>query len=301
MLEEEKEWNTYLINQIFLPFEAQLHIPIPRFDQVDCFYWKKARDGEFRVKLAYHKLRVQTRSQSEISKREQSEEQTWKDVWRIRTPPRAVNFLWRLLHKSLLKKKNLNKRGINFSPLCPRCWEDTESKEHISRECWFARKFWFVSPFILRSETGIEIFPDVKEWVKEMMENIQSEKRGLFCTLLQQLWRAKNSLVFEEKSAPTEEEVQKSCMCFDEFWKAQMIEKIKRPIEKPQISVNQKWKCPPTNIMKINVDAVVPHDINGGVGVVIRDEMGIIMALATKEIPYLLEAHEAEAYAAFWD
>ncbi|XP_057745343.1 uncharacterized mitochondrial protein AtMg00310-like [Arachis stenosperma] len=40
MLEEEKEWNTDLINQIFLPFEAQqiLDIPIPSSNQVDCFY-----------------------------------------------------------------------------------------------------------------------------------------------------------------------------------------------------------------------------------------------------------------------
>ncbi|XP_072066116.1 uncharacterized protein [Arachis hypogaea] len=144
------------------------------------------------------------------------------------------------------------------------------------------------------------IFLDVKEWVKEIMENIQSEERGMFCTLLQQLWRARNSLVFEKKSAPIEEEVQQACMCFDEFWKAQMIEKMKCPIEKPQFSVNQKWKCPPSNIMKVNVDAAVPHDINRGVGVVIRDEMGIIMVSAIKEIPYPLEAHEAEAYAAFW-
>ncbi|XP_016199994.1 uncharacterized protein LOC107641002 [Arachis ipaensis] len=75
---------------------------------------------------------------------------------------------------------------------------------------------------------------------------------------------------------------------------------MKCPIEKPQFSVNQKWKYPPTNIMKVKVDAAVPHDINGGVGVVIRDEMGIIMALAIQAIPYPFEAHEAEAYAAFW-
>ncbi|KAL4330484.1 hypothetical protein AHAS_Ahas13G0404700 [Arachis hypogaea] len=244
MLEEEKEWNTDLINQIFLPFEAQqiLHIPIPKSDQVDCFYWKKARDGEFRVKLAYHELRAKTRSQTEISRREQREEQTWKDVWRIRAPPTAVNFLWRLLHKSLPTKKNLNRRGINCSPLCPRCWEDAESEEYIFRECWFARKFWFASPFTLRSETGT--FSDVKEWVKEMMGNIQSEKRGLFCTLLQQLWRARNFLVFEEKSAPIEKEVQQACMCFDEFWKAQMIEKMKMPNRKAPILSEPKVDMP---------------------------------------------------------
>ncbi|RYR31700.1 hypothetical protein Ahy_B01g056576 [Arachis hypogaea] len=120
-------------------------------------------------------------------------------------PPRAVNFLWRLLHKSFPTEKNLNRRGINCSPLCPRCWEDTESEEHIFRECWFVRKFWFAFPFTLRS--GMGMFSYVKEWVKEIMKNIQSEKRSLFCTLLQQLWRARNSLVFEENSAPIEEEV----------------------------------------------------------------------------------------------
>ncbi|RYR31699.1 hypothetical protein Ahy_B01g056575 [Arachis hypogaea] len=52
--------------------------------------------------------------------------------------------------------------------------------------------------------------------------------------------------------------------------------------------------------MKINVDATVPHDINRGVGVVIRNDMRIITASRTQAIPYPLEAHEAEAYATFW-
>ncbi|KAL4314926.1 hypothetical protein AHAS_Ahas15G0133900 [Arachis hypogaea] len=97
------------------------------------------------------------------------------------------------------------------------------------------------------------MFSDVKEWVKEIMGNIQSEKRG--------------PILYLAIAA---------------------------------VEMNQKWICPPTNTMKVNVDAAVPHDINGGVGVVIRNEMGIIMAAATQAIPYPLEEHEAEAYAAFW-
>ncbi|MED6189019.1 hypothetical protein PIB30_091534, partial [Stylosanthes scabra] len=49
----------------------------------------------------------------------------------------------------------------------------------------------------------------------------------------------------------------------------------------------------------VNVDAAVPKDKKGGVGVIARDQLGHTLASSTWAIPFQLEAHEAEAYAAY--
>ncbi|MED6195114.1 hypothetical protein PIB30_034955 [Stylosanthes scabra] len=66
----------------------------------------------------------------------------------------------------------------------------------------------------------------------------------------------------------------------------------------PQLK--DKWESPPTNLRKINVDVATNGRVNGGVGAVVRDEMGFILAAATWPIPFPLKAHEAEALVAYW-
>ncbi|XP_029146863.1 uncharacterized protein [Arachis hypogaea] len=59
------------------------------------------------------------------------------------------------------------------------------------------------------------------------------------------------------------------------------------------------WIAPPPGQYKINVDAAVINGKTGGVGVVIRDWEGVVMAAATLETHYLLSVMKAEAMAIF--
>ncbi|KAL4275123.1 hypothetical protein AHAS_Ahas20G0075700 [Arachis hypogaea] len=61
----------------------------------------------------------------------------------------------------------------------------------------------------------------------------------------------------------------------------------------------QKWEEPPNSMLKVNVDAAVSNINKGGVEVVIRDNLGQVIATACWAIPFPLEAHEVEAYAAY--
>ncbi|MED6122457.1 hypothetical protein PIB30_040027 [Stylosanthes scabra] len=65
------------------------------------------------------------------------------------------------------------------------------------------------------------------------------------------------------------------------------------------IQWKEKWESPPTNLKKINVNAANNGRSNGGVGAVVRDELGYILAAATWPIWFSMKAHEAEALAAF--
>ncbi|XP_025653314.1 uncharacterized protein [Arachis hypogaea] len=52
-------------------------------------------------------------------------------------------------------------------------------------------------------------------------------------------------------------------------------------------------------MLKVNVDAAVGNINKGGVGVVIRDNLGQVMATTCWAIPFPLKAHETEVYAAY--
>jgi hypothetical protein len=43
-------------------------------------------------------------------------------------------------------RSNLNTRGINCNPLCPRCHEKIEDVNHAFIGCVWAKQVWFASP-----------------------------------------------------------------------------------------------------------------------------------------------------------
>ncbi|RYR05308.1 hypothetical protein Ahy_B06g085174 [Arachis hypogaea] len=117
--------------------------------------------------------------------------------------------------------------------------------------------------------------------------------------MLNQLWKARNSMVFEERTLQIEEELEKARSLFVEFWQTQIREETRTRGNEQKHPSMKNWECPPDSVLKVNVDAAIFKNFNGGVGVVVRDNWGQIMAAASWIIPYPLEPREAEAYAAF--
>ncbi|XP_057719932.1 uncharacterized protein LOC130934373 [Arachis stenosperma] len=193
--------------------------------------------------------------------------------------------------------KNLRRRGIECPPICERCWAGEETEEHLFKHFDFARHFWFASPFNLRPETNRET--NVKGWIIEILGKLQMKEQGFFCTLLNQLWQVRNSTIFEKKVLTIEEEIKKALTSFEEFSNTQATLEELRKSHNPPTFITQKWEEPPNSMLKVNVDAAVGKINKGGVGVVIRDNLGQVMATACWAIPFPLEAHEAEAYAVY--
>ena len=61
------------------------------------------------------------------------------------------------------------------------------------------------------------------------------------------------------------------------------------------------WKPPPLELYKINFDGVVfPHDKRSGLGVMIRDHRGHVIASCSKRVHQELCSNEIKAIAAGW-
>ncbi|MED6174365.1 hypothetical protein PIB30_068328 [Stylosanthes scabra] len=62
----------------------------------------------------------------------------------------------------------------------------------------------------------------------------------------------------------------------------------------------QRWVAPPNPLLKINVDAAAPNGRPGGVGVIVRDSLGLINAAGYWPILFEGQAHEMEALATYY-
>lgn len=79
-----------------------------------------------------------------LSRSRESQAMSWSFIWKLKIPPKAIIFLWKLHREILPTRVFLHKRiGNNFNQtLCPRCKGDEESSHHIFWQCVAAKKLW---------------------------------------------------------------------------------------------------------------------------------------------------------------
>jgi hypothetical protein len=63
-------------------------------------------------------------------------------IWKVRTSPRIMFFLWQCYHLSVPVREILASRGINIPTFCPRCLDPNESLIHMLRDCSDSIAFW---------------------------------------------------------------------------------------------------------------------------------------------------------------
>ncbi|MED6132954.1 hypothetical protein PIB30_023671 [Stylosanthes scabra] len=112
--------------------------------------------------------------------------------------------------------------------------------------------------------------------------------RDLFCVFLRnELWLARNIMIFEGRLvAPIEDEIRSAIRNWGNYWESMYIE---RRIDENLIPINeskQRWEAPPNRLIKINVDATTPNGRRGGVGAMVRDSLGSILAARVWPIPF---------------
>jgi len=103
--EDYGEWNVQLVNDIFLPFEAQQIVQIPILHaQRDKFVWWEIKESEFTVKSAYHFLKHKKEVQQSNQSILPQHSKVWSKLWKVRTIPRHNYLVWRIQPKLYLEK-----------------------------------------------------------------------------------------------------------------------------------------------------------------------------------------------------
>jgi hypothetical protein len=105
----------------------------PNRPLADKRFWDSV-GGEFKLGKAYS---IACNKFSECSSLKPS---SW--IWKVRTSPRIMFFLWQCYHLSVLVWEILTSRGINIPTFCPRCLAPNESLIHMLRDCPDSIAFW---------------------------------------------------------------------------------------------------------------------------------------------------------------
>ena len=130
-------WNSELVGDIFLPFEAKVIIAIPLslVDTPDRLFWPMNRSGAYSVKSGYKLLRESDDTETPGTSNHSGNWEVWKQIWKLHVPNRIRTLLWRACCDSLPSKANLVRRKILQVTTCPNCNLETESTIHALWSC----------------------------------------------------------------------------------------------------------------------------------------------------------------------
>ena len=114
------EWNTRIIDEQFLPFEARSikSIPLCISSQQDYLHWLLERNGSYSMKSGYKLLCVDSSRGKASSSNSAANMVFWFGIWKLKMPRKVKHFLWRPCTNSLPTKVNLMKQKILVDPLC---------------------------------------------------------------------------------------------------------------------------------------------------------------------------------------
>ncbi|XP_073153625.1 uncharacterized protein [Henckelia pumila] len=150
------------------------------------------------------------------------------------------------------------------------------------KEVWENSAVW---P-ILSSFKGKYYF-DLWQWV---ILSGNADDLGCFAMIFWSIWLARNQLFHLGTKLQPIDVVSRASFLWTQFLSCQRVDAPKIMISTPLF-----WQTPPAGTIKINVDAAV---VNGssrvGLGVVVRDDQGVVLIAFTKTLEGYFSVHLAE-------
>nr|POE67813.1 putative ribonuclease h protein [Quercus suber] len=214
----------------------------------------------------------------------------WKGVWGLRVPNRIKTLLWRAGLDALPSRANLKKRKIISDDICPNCKLDGETSLHALWSCSALSQVWSPQFSWLQKKSRNSM---------SMLEIIQccqehSDCSDLFASIISQIWTRRNKLRVGESVVPLAKIVGLATESLLEFQRAQPSS-----LSSPKPVSSSKWSPPPVGWVKINFDGATFGSKNlAGLGGVIRNDKGLILAAFTHTIPLPTSVEMVEVLAA---
>ncbi|KAG2249377.1 hypothetical protein Bca52824_089005 [Brassica carinata] len=178
------------------PRDRILQIVPSSFDKQDELVWLPNASGDYTSKSDYALARLST--QSHIT-----DQFPWrKSVWNLNTPPKVQTFLWRSMNGALPVGSVLLTRGLHAEAKCKRCGE-LETPLHLFLTCPFAARIWDRIPALFKPDAST--ITSVSNLLISNMRMINLPPTGLgtspiYPWLYWHLWKARNILIFEDRS-----------------------------------------------------------------------------------------------------
>lgn len=144
-------WRWAIVNQIFIPTEAQqiLQLPISLCGMPDKLIWRLERNGRFSVRSAYHtahQLNIGRKAKAETSHAGEQQRSLWQKFWKLPIKNKLKHFGWKCFYGWLPVSSALKKRGVEIDEICRRCGQEKETIEHALFQCPESELVWKIAP-----------------------------------------------------------------------------------------------------------------------------------------------------------
>ena len=212
----------------------------------------------------------------------------------MRVPLKVKTLLWHACREAMPTKSALFRRTISTDSLYVRCHAHSEDSMHALWSCPKLDSVW--SDMELWSFWVSVQFVTFKELLSWLIKN--NHQTELFAVMAWTIWNQQNRVHLNQLADSLHQ--------IPNISKSWLVEYHARQV--PTATLVQRthcprnhWKPPPSELFKINFDgAVFPHDKNSGIGVVIRDHQGLVIASCSKLVHQELCSEDIEAKAAAW-
>jgi len=255
MNEGSNSCNMNLISGMFPPYIVDSIMQVPVLDVVthDTLIWKEDKSGVYTVKTGY---RLCMEKIMNVAKHFVPGE--WKRIWRIKSPPKVRNLIWRICRDCLPTRKKLQERGVNCPSSCPVFDNSVEQTIQLLFGCQFNNEVWDVAGLkdVIGKQMTITSSPH--SVIMDICASEDSTVVSNMAMVIWSLWYNRNNIIWNNKRS-TSSQVN---MMANSLWDDWRLENCIGENSTNNHSHNpiQRWVKPLEGWLKCNVDASFhPH------------------------------------------
>ncbi|XP_023896373.2 uncharacterized protein LOC112008270 [Quercus suber] len=251
-----------MVDGLFVEEDAKLikKIPLSQHMSEDSLYWPYTTLGNYTCKSDYRFLKEEEELQLNAQTPPICHKRVWKEVWQMQALPKIKYLLWRACCNVLPTKQALMQRKILEDPICERCKRVVKDSELLS-------------------------------WMIEKGKSLEL-RAYMACTI----WNQRNKVRLNLQASPLHQVAAQL---------AEMLAHFKASTEASGMQVRSNGsrgnggQAPQAGFVKVNFDGTVFGELNkSGVGVVIRDNNGVVLASCSEKLTQAYKAEEIETLAA---
>ena len=288
--QEQKVWREDVLENCFYPFEVSIikNIPLCKTIQEDVLIWPFNPDGIYTVKSGYKFLSEEHIGRQPGPFEIEALKSLWKKIWGLNVPNKVKHLVWRACKDSLPIKANLVRRKIITIGTCDSCKMHQKHAIHALLHYPDLKPLWCTRPEWNHGTLHVcSSFIDVFDFI--FSGNKEPE---LFAAVIWALWNRRNNLRLGKLALTLDKVLE-----FAQEWLTRS-ETTNERSSHPRGHATTHWTAPDANGLKINFDGTIFADRDcAGIGALIRNDAGLIMASLTQQIPLPTFVIEVEALA----
>ena len=289
-----RSWNEEMVDGLFGVEDAEMikKIPFGRSVAEDTLYWPYFASGHYTCRSGYRFLKEESELLAYPQAPPVCDKKVWKAIWKMQVLPKIRNFIWRACRNALPTKQALMRWKIVVDPICERCKLDVEDAKHALWSCleldvvWADQVLWN-----FRQEVGFSGVKDLLSWMVEKGTPLEQ-----FAFTAWSVWSQRNKVRLNLQSSLLHQVAEQARTMFAQY---------QAPTRSAELQLGSRgigrtrWSPPQVGFVKINFDgAVFDSSHSSGVGAVIRNHNGAVMAFCAEKLNRVYRVEEIEAVVA---